>query len=143
MKDLIPKGSNASIITVNTLDFPLIKHVAILEKKGKQLLVHHVTNDQKNRKGGSLISEPMESFMQEREILKNQPFQTSKKQLATYLKTNEKIRYNVFRRNCEHFAYGLQGNRESPQLQRFTTLGLLSAGLIGLLIIENNIQENG
>ena len=62
-KQLIPSRYNAAKIKVPMIGMPLIEHVAVVIKngKGRYIAYHHVA-DRKNRYGGGLISEPLETF---------------------------------------------------------------------------------
>jgi len=131
---ILSKLKTGDLIKTKADKYPLIYHYGIVEKNLEGLFIIHNHPDKINSKGGNTIKEPLEKWIKGREIVSVEQTNLKTEDIDRLYEELKKYKYDFINFNCEHFVnFAKDKNYVSPQVLRWTTLGLIGLGIYFLL----------
>lgn len=127
---LIDKLNTGDIIYTSCADFPVCYHLGIVVDHGSEKKIYHNSPENKNKFGGSVVSESYENFTKNRQVLKVVESKTSKDRILEVTKKCRDEQWDTFFFNCEDYVLEIvDGHRRSDLRDTFKIAAL------GILII--------
>jgi hypothetical protein len=118
------------ILTARVNSLPLILHRGLVVVDYDGIYVWHNTPMKENQFGGSVVREPLETWLYDRQVVSVEKTNLTKDDIESVSFAIKEKPFHLFNFNCEHYVYGIKGNKaKSPQLTYWAIAGL------GLLLI--------
>lgn len=132
----ISKLQTGDLIKLKAESIPIIFHYGIVEVSENGIFVYHNDPFKKNKKGGNIIRESIEKFINKRDIVSIEKTNLKTKDLHELYKTLEKYQYDFVNFNCEHFInFARKRTYISKQVFQWTSVALI--GLAVYYLIRN------
>ncbi len=108
------------ILEARVIKFPLIAHIGVVIAENDTVVVYHNTPKGLNNIGGSIHINTIDDWIKTRTMLSITHTDMTAEYIKGLSKKNMKRRFDLFKFNCEHYAYMLKdGKPRSPQLWRW------------------------
>jgi len=131
---IVSKLKTGDLIKIKSESNPLIFHYGLVEKNLEGLFIIHNHPDKINSKGGNTVREPLEKWIKGKNIVLVEKTNLKSDDIEKLYKELENYKYDFLNFNCEHFVnFAKDKNYVSPQVLRWTTLGLIGLGVYFLL----------
>ena len=131
---LVSKLETGDLIKTKAETYPLIFHYGIVEKNLDGLFIIHNHPDKINSKGGNTVRESLEKWIKGRDIVSVEKTDLKTDDIEKLYQELKKYKYDFINFNCEHFVnFAKNKNYVSPQVLKWTTIGLIGIGVYFLL----------
>ena len=97
---LIDKLNTGDVIYTSCADFPVCYHLWIVIADGEKKMVYHNSPENKNKFGGSVVSETYENFTKNRQVLKVVESKVPKEHIIKITHKCKKETWDTFFFNC-------------------------------------------
>jgi hypothetical protein len=131
---IISKLETGDLLKTKAETYALIFHYGIVEKNLDGFFIIHNHPDKINSKGGNTVKEPLEKWIKGRHIVSVEKTNLKPDDIEKVYQELQKYKYDFINFNCEHFVnFAKNKNYVSPQLLKWTTLGLIGLGIYFLI----------
>ena len=130
LKDRLRTGD---VIYTSCIDVPFCYHLGIVVDNGKKKRIYHNSPYIKNKYGGSVCSEPYESFVKEREVLKIIRTNVTAEDILKASKRCKRDIWDTFLFNCEDYILEVVEGHRRSDLRDAWKISALGIAIIGLI----------
>lgn len=121
------------VIYTSCIDVPFCYHLGIVIDNGKKKRIYHNSPYVKNRYGGSVCSEPWESFIKEREVLKIIRTKATAEDIIKATKRCKRDIWDSLIFNCEDYILEVVEGHRRSDLRDAWKISALGIAIIGLI----------
>ena len=126
---VVSKLHTGDLIKVKADFLPIIYHYGIVEKNQDGIFVYHNDPFKTNSKGGNIVKDTIEKFLNQRDIVSVEKTTISTEDLQELYEKLKSYKYDFINFNCEHFINFAKGNKyASSQVIRWT--GAIAMGVL-------------
>jgi len=110
--------NDGDLIVARVNSMPLIYHLGIFADVDGVPCVWHNSPDNTNSFGGSVLCDPLNVFLQSRQIVGIVPTKINSKLINDRIPQLAMVKFDLLNYNCEHFVNDMIGEPKlSPQVQ--------------------------
>lgn len=114
---IISNLKTGDIVKVKSEKLPIIYHYGIVINDDVEFSILHNDPDKINKTGGNIIKEPLQKWINNKEIVEVTSTNANKDEIYTIAEKLKKLKYDLIYFNCEHFVNFVNKQKNgSPQI---------------------------